>query len=157
MYVLMKAPIGTMPALTMKGEAERVGTNAISLISHVINTDSGVAHFTLAFGGVDSCGTFHRDTDKTRSKEVCNIVMERDNPDTDAQRAVFDGLFKDANGNAKCDYPRSFFESLLCASLIPLAYKLVWGGKYRDMEVFMDGELIFQPDHLKPKLETAAI
>ena len=151
MYVTMRTSIGSMAAVTDESTraSEFLDVNAIGLVSHVINTDSGVAHFTLAFGGVDSKGRFHRDRDEKRAKELCNIVIDRHSPDTVEQQQVFDGLFKDPHGNSKCDYPPSFFANLIRDSLIPLAYKLVWGGKYRDMEVVMNGELIFQPDHLK--------
>ena len=35
------------------------------------------------------------------------------------------------------------------STLVPMAYKMIWGGQHPDMEVFMNGELIFAPDHLK--------
>jgi hypothetical protein len=144
MYVLMKVPIGEMAVVADKTKrtAEFLDVNAIGLLSHIIDTVNGVAHFTLGFGGIDSKGTFR--LDPGNAQRLANITINRN---TDPQN-TFDLLFMDRTGNSKSDYPRTFFEDLI-KSLTPIAYKMIWGGTYPDMEVLMNGQLIFQPDHLK--------
>jgi hypothetical protein len=151
MYVKMKIPIGEMAVVTDKKtrQSQFVDVDAIGLVSHVINHVSGVAHFTLAFGGVDSAGTFH--LDPANSSNIANIVLDRNSKGHPEQRKTFDSLFRDDNGNNRCHYPRDFFEKLMEELLIPVAYKMIWGGEHRDMEVEMNGKLIFQPEHLKSK------
>jgi hypothetical protein len=143
MYVKLTTPIGEMAVVTDKAkrQAECLDVDAIGLISQVINTCTGKAHFTLAFGSVDSTGKFH--IDPAHADNVANLMIDRS-----STPATFDSFFMDAKGNARCDYPRSFYEEMMKA-LIPLAHKMIWGGTYPDMEVLMNGQLIFQPEHLK--------
>lgn len=150
MYYRLKSPVGEIAVVTdrTKRASEFLDVDAISVESHVINNHSGVAQFSLGLGGVDSTGKFHLDT----SQEVVNLTVERKK--SPFHTAQFDVNFRDENGNARHDYPRSFWDRLMRDTLIPAAYVQQWGApdKFPNMEVVdATGATVFHPDQLKQK------
>lgn len=131
--------IGTM-AIVIDEEAEKtefLNSDHIAIVSFTVNVISGLANVALAFGGMDSTGKFHMDMN--RSNEIASITINREqNPGN------FDALFCE-NGQLKCHFPKEVFNSLIKDILVPVAYRQVWGGKYPEMEVAHDGEIIFKP------------
>jgi len=99
-------------------------------------------------GAIDSKGIFHPDPE--HAQNLASIALDRNNPKTPGAKAAFDALFRDERGNARHHYPESWYRDVF-RQLLPIAYQVAWGATFPDMEVLMDGELIFQPDHLKPK------
>jgi hypothetical protein len=148
MFVKLRKPIGEMAVVTDKEKrlSEFLDVDAIGIIAHVINDHTGTAHFTLAFGAVDSKGKFH--LDPANAQNVAQLVMDRNNPE---QREAFDSLFRDEIGNSRCHYPREFFEQFMKDHLIPVAHRQIWGAKHPDMEVELNGGLIFQSPRRKEK------
>src|SRR5579862_6119615 len=156
MYVKLKIPIGTMAVKADEAQrtAEFLDVDAISLQLFTVNSHESSASFALALGGIDSKGQFH--LDPAHRDDLAHIVIASSNDRSGATKRLFDGLFADEQGNPKSHYPREFLKQLMRDIVVPKAYQVVWGATFPDMEVLMDGELIFQPDHLKPKPPTPA-
>lgn len=149
MYVRMKKPIGEIAVVmdAAKRLTEFVDVDAISIEAHGISNHKGLATFGLVLGGIDSRGAFHMDP--AHQDNIANIVIDRNQKTNPDQRRAFDASFRDVKGNTLHHWPADFYAQLY-RSLIPIAYKMIWGGQFPDMEVFLDDEPIFQPDHLKP-------
>ncbi len=122
---------------------ESLPVDRIALVSFVINAYTGTCQFALAFGGVDSKGLFH--LDPKRSEDVAMVTLTRN----DKGAKEFDALFKDEKGNPKTNFTEEWFENLTQHILIPFAFQRVWGAKYPDIEVSLNGTVIFPP----PKVE----
>jgi hypothetical protein len=133
----LKKPIGTMAVEVGEG-AERVAVDTIAVVGLLINDKN--AQVVFGFGGTDSNGHFHRDL--KRLNDDAPLVIDRLN---EQQRELFESLFCDASGNLSWDYGRGFMEKL-CDTLLPAAYKLIWGTKYPDMEVSRNGKVIFKQE-----------
>lgn len=142
MNIKLTSPLGLMAVVTDNTQrvAAVLDVDTIHILSAVINPYTGLAQFALAFGGVDPNGNFH--LDPNRMNEVAQITISRDQ-NGGTNRQFFDSTFKDPNGNPKWDYPESFFAALVKDCLIEVAYQLVWGGPHPDMQVQLDGQLIF--------------
>ena len=119
------------------GITESIPVDRLALISSVINPYTGTCQFALAFGGIDSTGLFH--LDPKRGEDVAMVTITRN----DKGAKEFDALFKDEKGNPKTDFPEAWYEALTKQLLLPFAFQRVWGAKYPDIEISLNGEIVF--------------
>jgi len=140
-------PIGKMAVVLneIQETTEMVAVDTVKLVSHAINNLSGTAIFALVFGGVDSLGKFH--IDLSRATEVATIPLLCEKTPTE-----FNALFRDAQGNAKNDYPKAFFDSLCEDVLFEIAFRQIWGGKYPIMEVTFESKKTYRFENGKKTL-----
>lgn len=130
-------PIGKMAVIIdeQTDQAEVIPIDALALVSMVINSSTGLAMFSLAFGGYDSMGKFHI-ASKFADQVAAVTIQRQEDP------AAFDALFCDAAGNPCCHYPSSFFETLM-PQLVKVAYRQ-WGGRIPDMQLSCNGKPVFK-------------
>ncbi len=100
---------------------------------------STACQFDIVFGGMDSRGRWHEDL--SRRDDAAHIVITRN----EKSAKEFDALFRDENGNPRTDFPQSWYESITETLLIGAAYQLYFGKKYPDIEVSLNGKVIFPP------------
>jgi hypothetical protein len=131
--------IGSM-AIVIDEEKEATAflpVDRIAVMSHSLNSYSGLFTFAMGFGGVDANGKFH--LDRLRGDQVANVTINRS-----GSEVWFDGKFKTAEGNHKMDHGVEFWAALSKEALLKSAYSVCWGRYLKDVEISHDGQLLFK-------------
>jgi hypothetical protein len=130
--------LDTMAAVTNKQDrkAEVLDVDQVQVVAMTIDHLQKLAHFTIAFGGLDSSGKFWIDPDRRGNGAIITI-----------REPLFSQLFCDVNGNPNFVFTQEALEDLFATHLIPGADKFAW--TFDELEVHSKGKTIFKKEKTK--------